>query len=321
MFSRLKFWLDCSRWYALPMSFFSWLVIFVYSAKNGGNVLYGLLALLGICCAHLGTNLFDDYCDFKKLKKTYAEGKLELPNTQRGKCRYILDNSVTLKDVLKIVVLYCVVALSIGLFFCLNVGFEVLYFVISGGIIVLFYSSLSNHRLSEIAVGSAFGPILFGGVFYVMTGTLQVEPFILSVPVSIFTVNLLYTDTFMDKEIDKNEGKKTFVLSLKTDKNALIFQSFLIGLGYLSLCLLPICNISDWRILIVYATIPYAIDLIKSLILYTQKLVPKKCWYHFPFEDWSDIENNRSVGFMFRMYQARNLMIYVSVLLSAVICN
>ena len=43
--------------------------------------------------------------------------------------------------------------------------------------------------------------------------------------------------------------------------------------------------------------------------------LPKKNWYHFPFEEYEDIKQNRSVIYMFRMYQARNLMIYTSILM------
>ena len=314
MFSRIRFWLDCSRWYTLPMSIFSWIVIFVYTVRHGGNGLYGLIALVGICFAHLGTNLFDDYCDYKKLKKNIVGGKTELPNTQRGKCRYITDGSITLNDVLNIVFFYCFLSFCIGMFFFFSVGFEVLYFVISGGLIVLCYSYLSNRRFSELAVGMAFGPILFGGVYYVMTGTVEPAPFILSVPFSLFTVNLLYTDTYLDKNIDKNEGKKTLVSLFKTDADSLLFQKLLILSGYISICLLPVLKIADWKILIVLLTVPFAIDLIISTEMYSKNIIPEKRWYHFPFEDWEDIVENRSVSFMFRMYQARNLMIYISVL-------
>ena len=63
---RFLFWFKASRGYSLPMSIISWLIIFVYSLKfNSVNILYGIYALVGIIFAHLGTNLFDDYVDFK----------------------------------------------------------------------------------------------------------------------------------------------------------------------------------------------------------------------------------------------------------------
>ena len=73
------------------------------------------------------------------------------------------------------------------------------------------------------------------------------------------------------------------------------------------------------KILLALITIPLGIDLVKSERLHIrEKKTPKKRWYHFPFEDWNDIKENRSESFMFRMYQARNLMIYTSCLISIV---
>lgn len=319
MLNKIKFWLDCSRWYALPMSFFSWLVVFVYGLEEDGNYLYGVLALIGICFAHLATNLFDDYMDYQTLQQYIDEHNIvSLPNTQRGKCRYLLNRSVTLQDVLKVVSVFCLIAFLIGLFLFFNLGKGILLFMGLGAIIVLSYSFLSRIRLSEVAVALAYGPILFGGTFYAMTGRISPEVFVLSIPTMIFTVNLLYTDTFLDKDIDKNEGKKTLVNLFKSDKEALLFQKNIIIGGYLSVFLVGIFDIADWEIFITFLTIPLAIHLYESLKMYMEdsSSVPEKKWYDFPFEDWKDIRDNRSETFMFRMYQARNLMMYFSILLA-----
>lgn len=318
----IKFWLECSRWYALPMTIFSWLIIFSYSMRQNGNPVYGVVALIGICFAHLATNLFDDFCDFNFLQKNIDyNNNVTLPNTQRGKCRYLLDKKVKLSELLSVVGLFCLAALSVGIFFFFTVGGGVKPFMIAGGLIVLLYPLLSYIRLSEVAVGLAFGPLLFGGVYYVMTGKIATEPFILSIPSMIFTINLLYTDTFLDKDIDKAEGKRTLVNAFKSEASALKFQQMFLILGYLSVLLIPIFDICDWEVFFVFITIPLALDLVSSLKLYSEDtgLIPEKKWYHFPFEAWSDIKENRSETFMFRMYQARNLMVYFAVILSLIL--
>ena len=72
MISKLKDWFDLTRAYALPTSIFSWLVAFSFASINGGNSTYGFIALLGICLAHLGANVFDDYIDFKYNKNIFV---------------------------------------------------------------------------------------------------------------------------------------------------------------------------------------------------------------------------------------------------------
>ena len=319
MIKTVKFWLEASRWYALPMSIFSWLVVFSYSLLNDGNVLYGFIALVGVCFAHLATNLFDDLCDYHFLKKSLnSSNEPELPNAQRGKCSYILKGDATLFQVFKTFCLYCVISLFIGILFYYLLGKIVGIFVLTGALIVLLYSVLSYIGLSELAVGIAFGPLLFGGVYCVMTGKLNTDVFILSLPTMFFTINLLYTDTFLDKDIDKAEGKTTVVNLFKDVKGAFNLQKMFVIMGYLSLFLIPIFDIADWQVFFVFLTIPLAVDLHNSLLKYAddKNFIPEKKWYHFPFEGWTDIKENRSESFMFRMYQARNLMIYSSVILS-----
>ena len=81
MLKKIIFWLENSRWYALPMTVLTWLTAFLYGIKQDGNVLYGIIALIGLIFAHLGANLFDDYYekevlsdDPAKLECLYVDG-------------------------------------------------------------------------------------------------------------------------------------------------------------------------------------------------------------------------------------------------------
>lgn len=307
MLARIWFWLKCSRIYTLPMTFFSWLIIFCYALKHNGNWVYGIIALFGICCCHLATNLFDDFIDFKLLKKRSVGDKVTLPNTQKGKCAYLLNGSTTQRTQLFVVFLYLILASSVGLFFFYLYGFKLLIFMAIGGGIVLSYPLLSNIRMSELAIGTAFGPLLFLGTYFVMTGTISFESLVISIPSTIFTLNLIYTDTLMDYDIDTKEGKKTFI-RLFSKTNGVLIQILLLTMGYFSLFkIVPIGVL----------TLPLAIDLLISDYKFAKdsSYLPKKHWYHFPFEEFEEIKQNRSVIYMFRMYQARNLMIYTSILM------
>ena len=107
MIKSILFWLENSRIFSLPMTLLSWLVIFVYALNENGNILNGVIALIGIAFDHLATNLFDDYIDYKKLTE----------NSQKCKCLYIKEGKATLNDVLLVVVIYCAVAFLAGLIF------------------------------------------------------------------------------------------------------------------------------------------------------------------------------------------------------------
>ena len=314
--------MECSRIFSLPMTIQAWLVIFTYSLIDSGNILYGILALVGICFAHLGTNLLDDYFDYKSLIKQVNFDKAEyLKHSQKTKCRYIISGKLKDTEVLFIAFTYFAIALFCGLFLFLKCGNGVIKFALAGGIIGLIYPFISRICLSELAVGLAFGPILFGGVYYVMTGTYSNEILLLSLPIMFVTIILLYIHTIMDFDFDLEEGKKTIANIFNSQLDSLIILKVLIILTYLSLILLCIFDILDWQVFLVYLTLPLAKDLYNSMVEFSTnpEHLPEKKWYHFPMENLAKLEENNEASFMIRMYQARNLAIYFALFLTIAI--
>ena len=310
--NRIFFWLENSRIFTVPMSVFSWLVAFTFAITQGGNWFYGLLALVGICLGQLATNLFDDYVDYKVLVNS---GKLN--QQTKSKCLYIKNGQATLNDVLKVVFIYCVAAFLIGFYLFLKTGYPVIIFAVLGSIFVLTYAKWSTAGLGELAVGLAFGPILFGGVNWVMTQSLNKEIFIISVIVVLFTIGLLYTNAMLDFDGDMASKKRTLCCRFKDKNRALIGYSFIYGFGYGILICSVCAKILSPIFLITIFTFPLVIELIISMLIYNNDkdiIPPKKIW-HFPFEGWNLIENDSIKSFRFRMYQARNIMIHTSLLI------
>jgi 1,4-dihydroxy-2-naphthoate octaprenyltransferase len=310
--------LECSRIFSLPMTIMSWLVIFTYSAINMGNIKYGIIALVGLCFAHLGTNLIDDYFDYKFLIKMVNFDKAEyLKQSQKTKCRYLISGLIKKRQLLSVIATYFSIALFCGLFLFYSCGIGVIYFMLIGAFIALTYPFLSRMCLSEIAVALAYGPALFGGVYYVMTGLYSNEVYMLSIPSTLITITLLYIHTIMDCDFDKNEGKKTIANSFKNKIDSLIILKILLITAYLSLILLCIFDILNWQVFFVYLTIPLAKDLYFSLKNYIidSRSLPEKKWYHFPMENLDKFIKKDEAPFMMRMLQSRNLMIYFSLFL------
>lgn len=285
MIKNICFWLKNSRLFSLPMTLLSWLAIFVYSLKLGGNVLNGVLALVGISFAHLATNLFDDYVDYKNLPE----------NSQKCKCAYIKDGSATVNDVLKVVIVYLVIASGIGLVLFLRCGFPVIILAMIGGIIALIYAKLSQRGLSEFAVGTAFGPLLFEGVYFVMTGRFSWTVFVMSIAVVMFTIGLMYVHTLLDFEGDMCAHKMTLVCRFG-DKNIALKGVFVVyGLGYLFTFVLAIM-LKNYYLLFTFVLIPVVFRMYNYLKTYT-------C-------------GGEEKEFYFRLLQARNLMVYYSLLIT-----
>lgn len=311
-FKRIWFWLENSRIFTVPMSIFSWLVAFVFAITNGGDWFYGLLALIGICLGQLATNLFDDYVDYKKLEKSGT-----LNDQTKSKCRYIKNGEATLNDVLRVVIIYCAIATAIGAFLFFKTGYPVIIFALLGAIFVLTYAKWSTAGIGELAVGLAFGPILFGGVYWVMTETLTYEIFIIGTVVVMFTIGLLYTNAMLDYDGDEVSHKKTLCRRFKDKNQAVAGFGIIYGLGYGILLAAVFAGYLPLIFLITLFTFPLVVELIFSMLLFNQdkNFVPTKRFWHFPFENWKIIEQQGLDSFRFRMYQARNIMIYTSLLI------
>lgn len=286
MIKTILFWLENSRIFSLPMTLLSWLVIFIFALRHGGNIFNGVVALIGISFAHLATNLFDDYVDYKKLTE----------NSQKCKCAYIKEGKATLYDVLKIVIIFCILALTTGFILLIRCGWPVFGLALIGGIITLIYAKLSQNGLSELAVGTAFGPLLFEGVYFVMMEKFSLVVFVMSLAVVMFTIGLLYVHTILDFEGDMCAHKKTLVCSIG-DKDKAIKGVFIVyGLGYI-FTLILVFMLKNYFILLTFVLMPLVFDIYNSLKTYT-------C-------------GGEIKEFYFRLLKARNLMVYYSLLITA----
>lgn len=253
-FNKIGFWLNASRAFSLPVTLIAWAVAFTLGATNGGNVYLGVAALIGLCLAHLGTNLFDDYMDYKKLVKT------DFDNAQPCKCEFIRSGQATLGQTLGIVGLYFGLASAIGAALTLLCGWQVLIFVLIGAIAGVFYSKSTYIGLGEVFVFITFGPAIFGGVYFVMTKTISPDVFLISIPISIMIVGLLHTHTLLDYKFDKNENKKTLTFLLGSSKKSVIALGLMFFVAYLIIGI-----IGGWLFLS-YLTLPIAILHIKKLL-------------------------------------------------------
>ena len=319
MFRKLFQILEYARYFSLPMTFMSWLIIFAYSLSDSGNIFYGVLALIGICFVHLGTNLTDDFIDYKYMMKSLNFDKeAYLKNTQKTKCRYLISGLISEKELFGIISFFMTMGSLIGLYLFMECGIGILYFALAGGIIAILYPFASRICLSEVLIALAYGPALFGGVYYAMTGTYSTDAFIISIPSTIITVVLSYIHTVMDYEFDLNEGHRTIANRFDSQLDSLIVLKVFLILAYISVVFICIFDIADWQVFLTLLTIPLAIDLYKSLEIFSDnpEAVQDRKWYHFPMENWKKLEERNETSFMMRMYQSRNLMIYFSLFLT-----
>ncbi len=120
---------------------------------------------------------------------------------------------VSLKQVLIAIVICLAIAFAAGVIVFIEVGYPVLILVGVGLIAVFFYTSpplkLNYRGLGETVLFLAFGPMIVFGIWYVLTGKVTIEPFLISLIPGIFTMNVGIVSNTFDYHDDLRSGKRT----------------------------------------------------------------------------------------------------------------
>jgi ubiA prenyltransferase len=270
--NKLAFFMECTRAYSLPMSVTAWAIAFFFGVSNHGNIFFALTALAGIICAHLGANLFDDILDYKKYLKSQKDSdNSKKLNFKKGKCKCFLNNELTVKTALKICAVLFFAAILTGLFFAVIYKLPIILIMAVTGVLCLLYPRSGYAGLSEIIIGTIFSPLLFTGVYYVMTGALSYRLLWLSLSFAFVTVCLLYTDFFLDFNQDKAAGKKTIPILTGSKQNAYYFYIFIIFMIYALIFVGIHSHLFPLKYAIIFLSVIPALGTVKRLQHYIDK--------------------------------------------------
>jgi 1,4-dihydroxy-2-naphthoate octaprenyltransferase len=290
--------------------------------KSGFSITLGLLAVFGVMMAHLCMNLFDDYFDYRVKGSEFREAIARKGFRARiAKCIYLTSGEANLKQLLIACFVFGAIAVVSGGVIWWFRGNVVIVLALITGVLGVSYSGpplrLSYHGWGEILIGILFGPMLMTGVYYVACGHFDWSVIFVSVPVGLLVTNIVYTHAIMDYEPDKEVGKMTFALLLKSKTNLLagsfffLFAPFAIIIGgvisgYLSLgYLLPLMS------LFMAGKLFY---LVLEFVRNPQKKFSPR-WYMGPMGDWERLQSLGIDWFMIRWLSARNLLSFFCLLL------
>mgnify|MGYP002627219438 CR=1 FL=1 len=312
-FQTIVFWLCSARAYTIPISVLNWIVIFIYSLKFGGNAVWGIIALFGVVLVHLATNLIDDYFDYKILIKD----EKYINSAQNCKCKYLKDNLATTKDLLTAIIIFLGLAGIIGIFLFFVSGIYVGVIAFLALIFAICYQRFSLKGLGELIIIIMYGPLLYEGIFYVMTGMLSWKVILLSLACAMLTNSILYTHMLMDFDGDEVSHKITLSIKFKTKERALKFLSLFYILTYLIIFCFAFVSRNYYCFLTLFV-LPLIFDLYNSLYLFNKDKtnVPKIRLWHYPLDNWNKIKHTKDAPFYFRFFYSRNILVLFMFLLS-----
>ena len=316
-----------TRAYTLPMSVFPFLVGYflylehftkdpfyiIYQFISGGLLVKTIFMLIGLVCAHMFANLFDDYIDVKKqLNKGLSLNEIDFKS--KRKAVKILDGTYSMQDVKIVLRNLAIVAVICALYFICHSGPVSIVYILLGALLTLFYPRSSKYGLSELTIGIVFGPLLVNGVYQCLLGQFEIEVFLISVAVGVITSILAITQGIMDYEFDKPSGKKSLCVVLNNKEHTICIIALLIILSCLDIYINYSKNLLYGNLLFIPIALAAFIGgkLVLSLSEYIEikdvKFIPK--WYFGPMENFDKIKEKHFDYYMYRFYLARNLAIF-----------
>ena len=293
MLNKVTTILEYSRILSLPVTFACWMVIFTYSALVAGHIWYGILGLICISAIHLAINILSNYFDYKGLTRNDEFDREEYLAIKDNKHRYLVSGFVKSSDLLWIASVHIFIAFAIGVFFYFKCSKVVLNIASIGLILSSLTIFSSKIRYSELLPSLSYGPLLFCGTYLVMTKTFNTDAILLSIPYLFLSTIILYVRSIKNYNNDLDKNCISIANSFDSQLDSLIILKWLLVAVYVSPILLCLFDILDWQIFAVWATIPAALNLYKSM---------KEC----TSEKDADCEPE--------IYQARKIVIYYSII-------
>jgi 1,4-dihydroxy-2-naphthoate octaprenyltransferase len=201
------------------------------------------VTLAGAVAIHAGTNLINDYYDWKKGTDTQET---------LGPNRALKEGLLTPRQVFWGGVIYFALGSLLGLYLVATRGLFILYLGI--------FSVLAT-GLGEVVVFVFMGPVMVLGSYYVQALRISAVAVWLSVPVGLLVAAILHANNMRDLETDRFNKKRTLA-NLRWE------YYLLVGGSYLLLVALVLLGVAPPAVLLALLTLPMAIDLIRTAAIH-----------------------------------------------------
>jgi 1,4-dihydroxy-2-naphthoate octaprenyltransferase len=171
-----------------------------------------ILVALGLILAHTGSNLVNDFWDFRH--------GIDTPDSPRATYgpHPFTDERNSYKEFIIVTGVLLLLATVIGVYLTAAAGLWVLAFALGGAFVLLFYSGgpipLKYFGLGELAVFIVWGPLMIGGSYYVMAEELPWWVVLASIPYGLGVTTVLFGKHLDKLSFDTAKGIRTMPIVL-----------------------------------------------------------------------------------------------------------
>ncbi|MCX6010802.1 MAG: prenyltransferase [Chloroflexi bacterium] len=220
---------------------------------------HALLAFLGLLLCHIGVNVLNDYFDYRsgidlKTRRTpFSGGSGILPAAR-----------MTPRQVFWLGMGSFLLAVPIGVYFVIVVGWALLPLLLVAALCTLLYTPLLTRMgWPEWAPGAGMGFLPVLGTYFIQTAAYTFPAVIAAIPSGILVHNLLLLNEFPDIPADREAGRRTLPITIGKNGAWLIYSALTIVVyvwivGWVIAGAMPVFS------LIALLTLPFAIKAIRN---------------------------------------------------------
>ncbi|MFD2612687.1 prenyltransferase [Paenibacillus gansuensis] len=247
---QVRLFLRASRFYVIPVILVPVLLGAASAYKTTGEFhpLLLLITLIGAAAAHLFSNMVNDLWDFRNGVDDTAKETASAISTNSG---FLTQGIYSEKKFAFYTWAMFYIALVSGIWLAAVSGIEVLLFAVAGALIAYFYVAppikfgYRGKGYSEIGIFLAFGAIPVMGSYFVQTGGVTWDTFLISCPIGILTTLILFNHHFLHWRADEKAGKRTLVV-VWGESRALRFSLILVYSAYITLLIGVLLGALPW---------------------------------------------------------------------------
>ena len=258
--SKLKEFFMCTRPHSYPASIAPVLFGATYALgyESKFSILKFILFLLACLLIQAATNLFNEYYDYKHgLDKIDSEGI----------SGSIVKGNLSPKEVMVGALVLYVLAFGLGLILTFMTSIYVLLVGLVCMLAGYFYTGgkypIAYSPFGEVVSGFFMGTIIIALSFYFQTGYVNADIIIVSLPLFIMIGAILLANNIRDLDNDKESGRRTYAI-LVGRNNAIKTMAISFIVVYLLNVSFIVTKYASWWNLLVFVTIPLAINIIKG---------------------------------------------------------
>jgi 1,4-dihydroxy-2-naphthoate polyprenyltransferase len=263
----ITIWARALRLHYVPTSIFPALLgsVIAWSTFREFNFWYFILVIVGVTVHHMGLNMIDDVFDY-----LHAVDRLpgEERNPYTGGSGVLTGGFLSTGQVLSAAVLCYLTGIMITVYMTVMIGWPILIFAAIGVFSSVFYTvppvRYGYRGFGELSLLINFGPVICLGAFYVQTGSIGWEPFIISLVPGFLMWSMIVINEIPDYEEDRQAGKMNLVARLGRKQGTILYVAGLVC-AYAVILLSASLRITPFSVLLGLLTLPVAYNSFRIL--------------------------------------------------------